>query len=348
MGDTPSRSTNLYGTTSSAYLKNAFEACVALGCSEHDLIIKIPGGHKALARPATRFDSTILIDMLHYAEELSGKVGICALTGGYLRPSAMADLGHAMVASSTLEEMIKMYRVYQPLLLQIGETDVSKRGDRAYVTWKTDIKEPEYLRPYVEKFFGGVAAFGRWVTWDQDMQIIGMHFRHSEPADLTAYEDIFRCPLYFNADEDIMEVPRGLVEHDMPQPNPALVANIRQIMDRDLAELETPLTAAREVFQIIRTVLVEGPPTIGRVADLYGTTERTLRRRLKDEGTTYRNLLEEVRKETCEFELKRGTHCILDLAQSLGYSDQSAFTRAFKDWYDMPPSQYIQTKYQGQ
>ena len=234
--------------------------------------------------------------------------------------------------------------LYQPLLLQIGLTDVTKNGKSAYVTWETDITDSEYLRPYVEKFFGGVAAFGRWVTWDQDMKIIGMHFRHSEPGDLTAYEDIFRCPVFFNSDQNMMEVPRGLVEHKMPQPNPALVTNIRQTLDRDLADLGKPLTAAREVFQVIRTLLVEQPPSIGRVAEIYGTTERTLRRRLKDEGTTYRDILENVRKEACEFELKRGTHSIADLAQSLGYSEQSAFTRAFKDWYGISPSQYIQTK----
>jgi AraC-like DNA-binding protein len=138
-----------------------------------------------------------------------------------------------------------------------------------------------------------------------------------------------------------MEVSRELIEHQMPQPNPLLVANIRQILDRELADLGKPLTATREVFQIIRTRLVEEAPKIAHVADICGTTERTLRRRLKEEGTTYRNVLESVRKEACEFELKRGTHSIADLAHSLGYSDQSAFTRAFKDWYGVSPSQYI-------
>lgn len=342
MAENAPHSDMLYGTTSSSYLKNTFEACLSLGCEESALLEKIPGGYKALQRPGKRFDSSVLIDLLHFAEELTGKVGISVLTGGYLRPSAMADLGHAMVASSTLEEMIKMYRVYQPLLLQVGLTDVEKKGDRAFVRWDTTVEDAAYLRPYVEKFFGGVAAFGRWVTWDQDMHIIGMHFRHDQPSDLTAYNDIFRCPLHFNAEHNIMEVPRSLVEHPMPQSNPALVANIRQTLDQDLAHLQEPQSAARDVFQIIRGLLPDALPSITRVAEIYGTTERTLRRRLKEEDITYRQVLENVRRETCEFQLKRGINSIADLAQTLGYSEQSAFTRAFKEWYGMPPSQYIQ------
>jgi len=333
------------GTTSSAYLSNAFEACIKLGCPETILINKIPGGYKALQNPSKRFNSTTLIDMLHYAEELSATVGIGILTGGVLRPSAMTDLGHAMVASNTLEEMIKMYRVYQPLLLQVGVTDVTKKANSAFVSWAApENSDPDYLCPYTEKFFGGVATFGRWVTWDQDMEIIGMHFRHSPPADLTAYEDVFRCPVYFNAPENVMEVPKALVEHPMPQPNPDLVANIKLKMNRDLAELDQPISAMREVFQIIRSQLAEGAPTIAKIANIIGTTERILRRRLQEENTTYRDILENVRRESCEFELQRGTYSMADLALALGYSEQSAFTRAFKSWYGMPPSQYIQAR----
>lgn len=338
------QSAQMTGTASSSYLRNTFEACVKLGCPEHLLISKIPGGYPALQHPSKRFSSSVLIDMLHYAEDISNLSSIGVLVGGHFRPSAMADLGHAMVASSTLEDMIKLYRIYQPLLLQIGLTDIEKKGDKAFVTWKAHSGECEYLRPYVEKFFGGVATFGRWVTWDKDMEIISMHFRHDTPADLTAYEDVFKCPVYFNADENIMEVPRALVEHAMPQPNPALVASIRQILDRDLFTLQTPDSASREVFLIVRALLPEALPSIARVAESMGTTERTLRRRLNDENTTYRDILESVRREMCEFELSRGNGAIADLAQSLGYSEQSAFTRAFKTWYGVPPSQYIQSQ----
>lgn len=334
------------GTTSSYYLSNAFEACVKLGCNEHLLIDKIPGGHKALKNPAKRFKSAVLIDMLHYAEKLSGIVGFGALTGRFLRPSAMTDLGHAMVASSTLEDMIKMYRIYQPLLLQVGRTDVHKKGARAFLSWQAPEKvDAEYLRPYAEKYFGGVSTFGRWVTWDRNMEIIGMHFRHDAPSDLTTYRDVFKCPVYFNAAQDKMEVPRALVEHPMPQPNPDLIANIKLKMDRDLAELNLPVTAVREAFQVARHLLVNGAPNIAQVAEAIGTTERTLRRRLAEEGTSFRAVLENVRRETCKFELKRGARSMSELAKTLGYSDQSAFTRAFKSWYGMPPSKYMQVHY---
>lgn len=330
-----------YGTTSSAFVSNALDACVSLGCARPLLISKIPGGEKALQNPAKRFNSKVLIDLLHYAEDLSGKVGIGVLTGSFLRPSAMADLGQAMIVSHTLEEMINLYRAYQPLLIQIGQTEILKDDTQAYITWDTELEDTAYLRPYVEKFFGGLAAFGRWITWDQDLTIISVHFCHAEPKTLTAYNDVFRCPLHFRAKRNMIVVSHKLIEHPMPQPNPALLANIREILDRDLADLNHPLTTARNVFLQIRSVLSKGQPSITDIAEALGTTERTLRRRLKTEEASYRRVLEDVRREACAFELNRGNISIPHLAKALGYLEPSAFTRAFKSWYGVPPSQYI-------
>ena len=332
---------DVLGSTSSSYLSNTFEACVSLGCPLRDLLKTIPGGQTALDNPSKRFNGHVLLKMLHTAEHLTGTVGIGALTGRFLRPSAMSHLGHAMVASSTLYDMIKMYRIYQPIMVQIGQADVEIKGNQAFVGLDSVHSDVNYLRPYLEKFFGGVASFGRWVTWDQDMAIQEMHFRHSKPADLTAYEDVFQCPVYFGAGRDVMIVPRDLVEHPMPQPNPELVESLKPLMKRDLVAIGQPITTRMEVLRLIRSTLMTGAPSIENIADRLGTTERTLRRRLKAEGTNYRALLEDVRRQACELELSRGVTKLTDLADALGYSEQSALTRAFKDWYGVPPSKYM-------
>lgn len=119
----------LSGTMASPYLKNIYEACVELGCPEAALLELIPGGLHVLNNAARRFDSNILFQILHRAEALTGRIGIGVLTGEYVRPSTMGDLGHAMVAANTLEDMVKLYRDYQPLLLQVGQTEVEKDGD---------------------------------------------------------------------------------------------------------------------------------------------------------------------------------------------------------------------------
>ena len=337
----PRRAT-MSGTAASQYILNTFEACVKLGCDEAALLETIPGGKKALHNPSHRFDAHVMVNMLHTAEQMTGVQGIGVLAGNHPRLSALAELGYAMVASETLEKMIKLYRKYQPLLQQIAMTDIIKSGKTAQVVLDTQPgSDPDFVRPYVERFFGAVATFGRWVTWDQDLDFESVAFMHDAPSDLSAYETVFKCPTRFNADRNAITVARALVEHPMPQPNPGLVDSISNRLDQELLELGSPVTTARETLSLIKVTLQNGVPSIVEIADAMGTTERTLRRRLKEENTTYSQVLEAARKDACELMISRGLKSPSALSEALGYSETSAFTRAFKTWYGMPPSQYL-------
>lgn len=333
------------GSASSQYILNTFRACVTLGCDEAALLETIPGGKKALHNPSLRFQADVMVNMLHAAERLTGIQGVGVLAGNQPGLSALAELGYAMVASDTLESMIKLYRKYQPLLQNIGMTDVLKKGDTAFVVLDTQPgTDPNYVRPYIERFFGAVATFGRWVTWDQGLAFKSVAFMHDAPADQSAYEATFKCKLSFNAERNSIAVSRTLIEHPMPQPNPGLVDSISIRLDKQLLELGSPVTSAREALSLIKVRLQEGVPSIVQIADAMGTTERTLRRRLKEEKTTYSQVLEAARRDVCELMISRGLKSPSALSEALGYSETSAFTRAFKTWYGMTPSEYLRKR----
>ena len=74
-----------------------------------------------------------------------------------------------------------------------------------------------------------------------------------------------------------------------------------------------------------------------------GMSERTLRRRLESEGHSFRSLLERARKENCEAYMRSANISQTDMALRLGFNDQSAFSRAFKVWFDQTPTEYRQT-----
>lgn len=332
----------LNGAVASEYVLNTYEALVKLGCPPMALLEIIPGGDKALRNPSHRFAFTVMLDMLHRAEALSDIVGINVLAGDHPRLSALSELGYAMVASSTLEDMIGLYSAYQPLLQEACITDVTKNEDTASVTLDSRQPcDPNYLRPYVERFFGAVATFGRWVTWDQSLALSSVSFQCDAPANLSAHEKIFACPIYFNAPRNEVKVPRSLIEAPMPQPNPALVESISERLDLAMASLGAPLTTSAETFTLLKAMLAEGAPSLAKVTYAMGTTERTLRRRLKEEDTTYSAVLEAARKDECELMISRGVTSPAVLSAGLGYSESSAFTRAFKGWYGVPPSEYL-------
>ncbi len=85
-------------------------------------------------------------------------------------------------------------------------------------------------------------------------------------------------------------------------------------------------------------------PSLKEVADIFCTTPRTLQRALSDEGVTFREILNEVKKQISSLLLKHEPYLIKDISHILGYSETAAFVRAFYSWYGLTPSKYIQTE----
>ena len=96
------------------------------------------------------------------------------------------------------------------------------------------------------------------------------------------------------------------------------------------------------VRQAIAASLPHGNPAIHRVAHAVGVNPRTLQRRLKAERTSFQKVLTEVRRDLAVRYLSDKRLKSLEVAMLLGYSSISAFTTAFKSWYDMPPAEYRQ------
>ena len=91
---------------------------------------------------------------------------------------------------------------------------------------------------------------------------------------------------------------------------------------------------------ILKTIR-EQRPTLAVIANNLGMNDRTLKRHLKDQSTTYRKIVERVKRRLCDDLLEHGTP-LSEIAQTLWYSDQAAFTHAYKKWYGVPPSRRVQ------
>jgi AraC-like DNA-binding protein len=94
---------------------------------------------------------------------------------------------------------------------------------------------------------------------------------------------------------------------------------------------------------VLRAYLPDGSPNIEQAARLTGTSVRTLQRRLKEQGISYSQLLEDLRHDLAIFLLRDRSRRVTDIARELGYRDPAIFTRAFRRWTGLTPSQYRQT-----
>ena len=108
-------------------------------------------------------------------------------------------------------------------------------------------------------------------------------------------------------------------------------------LERDLSLLGQTVSETESVRRYLEKIIGDEPPTIKHIAQLMNTQDWALRRKLKQEGTSFRRILETVRKERYELLEQQNIHTQVQIAGLLGYSEQSAFSRAYKKWYGAAP-----------
>jgi AraC-like DNA-binding protein len=171
---------------------------------------------------------------------------------------------------------------------------------------------------------------------------IRVSFRHPAPASVAAHTAFFDVRPHFGESWEGLELPRELLDRVPRQANPPLAAWLERQMESAIATRPRPATFAERVEQLIEQDLATGEPDLGRVARSLGVSERSLRRHLQRENLSFRAIGESVRRRRAEGLLAAGEVTIDDVAFLTGYSETSAFTRAFRRWCGVTPGAFRQ------
>ena len=166
-------------------------------------------------------------------------------------------------------------------------------------------------------------------------------FRASTPAprDVARYERALGAPIRFDAPRTQILLAARWRELDMPYGNPFLEEAYERQCRELLAALAVRSTEVEQVVDVL--VRCQGRwPSIEETSKKLGVSARTLRRRLEEKRTSYRGLLEEVRRKQAEELLTRTTLTVEQIGDSLGYAETASFTHAFKRWAGRSPRDF--------
>lgn len=168
-----------------------------------------------------------------------------------------------------------------------------------------------------------------------------VHFEHPEPIDAKEHEKAFNAPVYFNQPANALVFRQETLEGIMPNRDLRLLA----IVQTCLVNLgfngfgEGPPLVER-VRNLVRRRLPDGYPAVADIAREAGVSVASLQRMLSDEGISYRDLVEDLRKDLAVSYLKQRHLALSEIAFLLGYSELSAFSRAFRRWTGHCPRTY--------
>lgn len=164
-------------------------------------------------------------------------------------------------------------------------------------------------------------------------------FRHGAPPNEQHHRDYFGCPVTFHA-------PINGIDLDAAQlAQPTLLADdglshyfLARLDDLRSQTAERSLVA--DVRGAVADSLPDGQPSKSQIARRMGMSERTLHRRLAEQGESFQTLATDARREAAESLLRSDTHSLAEVAFLTGFSDQTAFTRAFKRWTGRTPAAF--------
>lgn len=176
----------------------------------------------------------------------------------------------------------------------------------------------------------------------EDFKPVRTLFQYAPTGYVNKYRQIFRSPLLFQQEKSGLVFNREYL--DFPNPNPQ--SYIKEILSRHADKLLTELDQSKRFQDKVRKLIIKhldsGNANMEMVSNELKLSSRTVYRRLREENVTYKILLNEIKKQSAQTYLKETAFTINDISYRLGFSEPSAFHRAFKRWYGTNPSQYRQ------
>lgn len=258
-------------------------------------------------------------------------------------PVTLGVMGHLLLGAPTVAHAIDVFLRYQRLINNAEPSSLRLENDKAVFTYhyprstatcnriRAEFGMVQIVRIGQTLLSGALPSRSFEVEW---------HFEHAAPDYLHEYLRIFGKQIHFGRACTELVFPADILHVPVPQPDPLVVQLLEEEARRQIAWLECESPLAERVEQILFAGLQAGKPTIRNVAAQMGMNERTLRRKLEGEQTSYSVLLGNVQFRLAEKWLASPTLSVEEIAARLQFSEPSAFYRAFKRWTGKTPAEF--------
>ncbi len=255
----------------------------------------------------------------------------------YWHPSQVGALGYAWLASSTLRTALKraaryIHVVSEDLSLELED---SPRGLRVTVA----IDETMLSLPVQFDLVLSILLHMCRYNFGEELVPTQVTLMHSQPDCTELFEDYFRSEVSFDADVNSITFARADVDTPLSSANRQLVLMHDDILMKYLIEIKKG-DLREQIKSIIIDRLPDGKVTDKVVAKEINMSERSMQRKLKEMNTSFRVILNDVRKMVATQYIKNSANSMTDIAFLIGFSEQSAFSRAFKKWTGQSPRKY--------
>ncbi len=295
-----------------------------VGCSEQQL-----------SQSGELIDTSVYESLYNFAERHLNNKSIGFEFGQVIEPDRWGVLGYIAFTAASVKAAMEKQRQYQSLVGNMGTPLQESENNELILKWM-----PAYHCSHhtVEEIITGWTSMARKLS-SRRANPLSIYFSHSCQSNVQQFEDYFDCEVRFNCDYHGIKIDQSFAEipfnkHD-PEIHELLCQHANGLLNR-LAERRP----VESVTKFITNHLPIGVPEIEDAAKNLHVSVRTLQRKLSEHDLTFSGLIDSIRKDLSLSYLRNTNTKIVYITQMLGFSEQSAFQRAFKRWTGKTPRQY--------
>ncbi|HEV7376602.1 MAG TPA: AraC family transcriptional regulator [Pyrinomonadaceae bacterium] len=250
----------------------------------------------------------------------------------------MSIVGLIGRASETMSDGFAQFNRYARLVVDDGlGTDRLVLARSTGQLWMVDTRQyADDFPEFAETSFARMVCTSR--RWFPEAQFIkAVHFTHPAPAYRTEYSRVFQLPVVFESDKNALLTDDAWLTHRNPHASRYVFGILSAHAEELLKSLESSKTTRGRVESLLMPILHTGQASVDVIAGKLGLSRQTLFRKLKVEGVTFEQVLDELRHKLALHYLSGKKVTVNETAYLVGFSESAAFSRAFKRWTGSSP-----------
>ena len=259
--------------------------------------------------------------------------------GASMRCNDYGAFGLAWKSATNLRGSYDRAERYARVLTSVSTYEVEPAEEGGYMHLHREGERQLGMRISNEATIASIATVSQEVS-TRVFKPIAVYFKHPAPKSIASHEAFFGCPVHFETDRDALLISRETLQ----TPNKLADAGISKFfethLESEVSKFEGEASLDRQVRIEISQSLSEGVPALSDIAGRLGMSGRTLQRRLSEQGYSYQTLVDESRRQLAKNLLQQSDFSLVEVAFLTGFSEQSAFTRAFKRWAGQTPRSF--------
>ena len=328
-------------TVSAAAVRDVYQACQALGLLSDNTMSALKLDSSVFDHPEARIPERVLISLWRLLEEQKSMPGVGLSIGQTIAPDSKGLLASWVSQAGTLGEAMEIF-IKNIVLMNPSETwAMYERGSQVELILENK-KANIYPCSATERSMSAMVAWARALS-GHPFPLIQTGFTFAKPAYADLFTPLFGEAVCFETKSNNLVFDRALLDLPILGRNQLLKSIVEEKAQTVLAELSDTMSLSDKVELLIRNAISQSQVlTMEGACEALAKSRQTLYRQLKQEGTDFRTLYDETRKNLA-FDLLRERKANMSaISLQLGFKDTSSFYKAFQRWTGMSPKGFLE------